>query len=248
MRSRPSIINRLTAIDGYERHKAVELLLRTRSPNQILDAGGISGALARFMPEASVMALNIDSSGDVIYGGGAFPFPSASFDAVVSLDTLEHLHPKSRRAFVNECVRTAKEFVIIAAPYGSAGHAAYEVKLDDLYEQIYGLRHRWLHEHVVNGLPSEGDLGEYRQLMIGAGFAVHTLYAGNYAHQCRVFERSLRMSGRLGPARRIGDAYHLLASLALWYDIVFHKSPYAEANRFYLVAQRHDRSTSLERS
>ena len=99
------------------------------------------------------------------YDGDDLPFDDCSFDVVVSLDTLEHVPPGSRVHFMAECERVARRTLLVAAPYGTPGHSAYEAKLDDLYRDVYGDHHRWLHEHVLNGLPCEADLVQYRQLL-----------------------------------------------------------------------------------
>lgn len=204
----------------------------------ILDAGGVSGALAPFLTKATIVALNVDESGDVVYDGKAFPFSSGAFDVVVSLDTLEHVPREARAFFVSECLRTARETIIIAAPYGTPGHAMYEARLDQLQLQVTGHPHRWLHEHVVNGLPDADEILQLKQLVDAWGCETRLLYSGDYESQCGLLERSLKLSALLGPAGRLSSAYLMFASMALWHDIVFHEQPYDLANRFYLVAQR----------
>jgi len=63
------VLNKLMPYDSYERHKAVDLLLGSGFRGTVLDAGGLSGSLAPFLPGAEILALNLDESGDVVYGG-----------------------------------------------------------------------------------------------------------------------------------------------------------------------------------
>jgi len=203
-----------------------------------LDAGGVAGSLARFVRETKVIALNIDSTGNVRYAGKTFPFGAHTIDAVVSLDTLEHLPREFRKGFVEECVRVAKRFVLIAAPLGTPAHSAYEAKLDHLYYEVYGTFNRWLHEHIVYGLPTKTELIELKQLISDCGFSVKVLYAGNYEWQCRNLEHSLLLGQSFRSLQKLGGLFNIAISLALWRKIVFSESPYDVANRFYLLGQR----------
>jgi hypothetical protein len=231
------MFSRLVHYDSYERHKAVDILLGKASCNLILDVGGLAGSLANFV-RAQVIALNVDTSGDVEYGGKSLPFGSRTFDAVVSLDTLEHLPQEFRKRFVVECTRVARRFVLIAAPLGTSAHLAYEDRLDRLYYEVCGTFNRWLHEHVIYGLPTEVELIELKQSVSDQGFSVKMLYAGDYEWQCRNFERSLLLRQSCRPLRKLSGLFNLVISLAPWRKITFSENPYDVANRFYLLGQR----------
>jgi SAM-dependent methyltransferase len=224
--------------DMYERHQAVGTLLGAQLTGSVLDVGGLAGGLSRFMPGAHVVALNVDGTGDIDYDGSVIPFDDGSFDVVVSLDTLEHVPPSGRTHFMAECLRVARCTLLVAAPYGSAGHSAYEAKLDNLYRDVYGDYHRWLHEHVLNGLPREADLALYRRMVVVAGFAVKSYYCGDYGWLCRNLERSLNLHRSLGPLRKLSAAYDLLTLAAPWPEPVFAETATPTANRFYLLAQK----------
>lgn len=241
MQDRPSIRNRFVGYDSYERHQAVCALVAPQEDESILDAGGLRGQLAKHVPLARITALNVDDSGDVRYEGGAFPFESGEFDAVVSLDVLEHIPAGERESFVRECARVGQRIVLIAAPYGSAGHVSYEAGLDQLYCEVHGEFHRWLHEHVVNGLPTETDIERYRRILVDNGFTVRVLYAGDYEWQGKTIERSLalsRLGGRtLRSLRALFDAFLALTS---WREPDFSEIPRPLSNRFYLLAERNN--------
>jgi hypothetical protein len=223
--------------DMYERHQAVGTLLGADVGGSVLDVGGLSGGLSRFMPGAQVVALNVDGTGDMSYDGGVIPFGDCSFDVVVSLDTLEHVPPCGRGRFIAECMRVARRTLLVAAPYGTHGHSAYEAKLDSLYRDVHGDYHRWLHEHVLNGLPCETDLAHYRQLLSVGGFEAKTYYCGDFEWQCRSLERSLTIRRSLGPLRKLSAAYDLLSLAARWPEPVFAEQAAETANRFYLLAE-----------
>lgn len=224
--------------DMYERHQAVGTLLGAELTGSVLDVGGLSGGLSRFMLQARVVALNVDGTGDMSYDGSVLPFEDGSFDVVVSLDTLEHVPPSGRTHFMAECLRVACRTLLVAAPYGTVGHSAYEAKLDNLYRDVYGDYHRWLHEHVLNGLPCEADLALYRQMLAAAGSTVKTYYCGDYGWQCRNLERSLNLHRSLGTLRKLSAAYDLLTLAAPWPEPVFAEIATPTTNRFYLLAQK----------
>ena len=238
MANRRTISDMRMGYDMYERHQAVGTLLGTDLDGTVLDVGGLAGGLRRFMPAASVVALNVDGTGDMTYAGDNLPFDDCSFDVVVSLDTLEHVPPAGRGHFMTECARVARRTLLVAAPYGAPGHSAYEEKLDNLYRDVHGEYHRWLHEHVLNGLPCEADLVQHRQLLAAAGFTTKTYYCGSYEWQCRNLERSLNLHRTLGPLRKLSGFYDLAALAVPWPEPVFSETPDSTTNRFYLLAQR----------
>lgn len=165
-------------------------------------------------------------------------FGAHTVDAVVSLDTLEHLPREFRKGFVEECTRIAKRFVLIAAPLGTPAHSAYEARLDRLYYEVHGAFNRWLHEHVTHGLPTEMEVIELKHLICDRGFSVKMLYAGDYEWQCRNLERSLLLGQSFSPLQKLGGLFNLVISLALWRKITFSENPYDVANRFYLLGHR----------
>ena len=52
--------------------------------------------------------------------GVALPFGSEVFELVVTCETLEHVPPPSRSAFVSELLRVASHCVALIAPFNSA--------------------------------------------------------------------------------------------------------------------------------
>ncbi|MFN4294740.1 MAG: class I SAM-dependent methyltransferase, partial [Thermoflexales bacterium] len=133
--------NWLLPYDLFERHYVVARWLADhglRDANlRVLDVGGRAGLLGRFTP-CSVISANVDRSGDVRCDGMALPFPNAAFDIAVAIDTLEHMPRERRPAFVRECLRVSRKAVILAAPFGSPGHAEAEARLHALFQALTG--------------------------------------------------------------------------------------------------------------
>ena len=229
----------LMPYDLYERHQTVSTLLRGRDVQSVLDVGGRAGLLSRFTAYG-VTALNVDGSGDVQYGGWAFPFCDGQFSAVVSIDTLEHVPQEQRLAFLRECLRVSRSYLIIAAPFGSTGHIEYEKRLYELYRQAHGHIHVYLDEHIRYGLPNEAELDELvQQAQEVDGTIQHRLYfVGNYVWQCQHFKRTLLDQERRGLVPRLKRFFNHVFSLALFHPIRLKDQPYPSANRFYLFVEK----------
>jgi SAM-dependent methyltransferase len=226
---------RLMPYDLYERHSAVVTLLDNRPVHHVLDVGGRAGLLDRFA-DYNVVALNVDGSGDVEYGGHAFPFCNCAFDAVVSIDTLEHVPKGNRQVFVQECHRVAARCVIIAAPFGSPEHVASELRLNALYREVYGHAHAYLNEHVTYGLPTGPELAK---LVASLGPVKQRLYfAGNFEWQATNFESVWLAKHRSGAWLGIRRLWNHLSSKALFHSVQLKTQPYATANRFYLYLEK----------
>ncbi|MBI5583997.1 MAG: methyltransferase domain-containing protein [Deltaproteobacteria bacterium] len=220
----------LMPYDVYERHQVVSKLLRKRGVRTVLDVGGNLGVLKKFL-DAEILTLNVDGSADLQYDGHTIPFEDNRFDAVVSLDTLEHLPPENRLHFLQECVRVTLRSLIIAAPFGSEGHRAYELKIDSLYTQTHGTVHSYLNEHVRYGIPNQHDIEQLVSRLAVTNILVY--FAGDFIWQCRNFERLIRRGKSPGL-----KWYVNVTSRALFHPIRLTTRPYDRANRFYLYAEK----------
>ena len=122
--------------DQYQRYRLTADLLGELRPQgeklSVLDVGGRTALLRSFLPHDAVQLVDVESSderGLVLGSGAALPFQDASFDAVCAFDTLEHVPPPLRRAFVRECARVAKRWVLLAGPYEAPRVVAAEEHL-----------------------------------------------------------------------------------------------------------------------
>ncbi len=90
------------------------------------------------------------------------PFPDDSFDAAVSLDTVEHLPRSARPIFVEELKRVSKRGVIITCPLASADNLFQAEKSDRglsaMISERRGVQPGWLQEHLQQGHPTREDL------------------------------------------------------------------------------------------
>lgn len=82
----------------------------------------------------------------------ALPFPDNSFDAVVSVDMMEHLPPQIRKKAVSEMVRVARGKVYLSFPTGSSSHFI-DALLSKYYKLTHGQTLGYLKEHLELGLP-----------------------------------------------------------------------------------------------
>jgi hypothetical protein len=171
--------------DTRERHTIVARLVGTRGT--VLDVGGRPGELATVLPACRVTTLNVDPPADVIAGGDELPFQDAAFDVVTSIDVLEHLPAASRRRHLEELVRVARAQVVACCPLGTEAHARAERELAEWYVSTTGKPHRFLEEHLANGLPSEPEL---RALVAGLPFGFELYFHGDFRETSSVFRAS----------------------------------------------------------
>ena len=86
------------------------------------------------------------------------PFPSNSFDVVLSVDTVEHLPAEHRESFVNELKRIAERAIVITCPLQSesgefrAGDCDRRLRKE--IESAKGHVPEWLEEHLREGHPT----------------------------------------------------------------------------------------------
>jgi len=146
--------------DQYQRYRLVADVLEKVRPDgehlEVLDVGGRTALLRRFMPEDRVEMVDVEESeeaGLIIGSGAQLPFKDGAFDAVVCFDTLEHVPPALRDAFVDECARVARRWVVIAGPYHTKEVARSEELLQEFITDKLGQTHRYLQEHRDHGLP-----------------------------------------------------------------------------------------------
>lgn len=147
--------------DVFLRHQLVVGVVQQQAT--ILDVGGSLGELKKFLPFATITTADVVSGADVIYDGEKLPLSSNSCDVVVSVDTVEHISPLKRKAFVRELLRVASKKVVIIAPYASVAHESYEQHLLNQFAKQRKQIPRYLREHRVHGLISESLLGWVRQ-------------------------------------------------------------------------------------
>ena len=164
--------------DQYQRYKVVQEIVRLIKGQQqeqtlkVLDVGGLSHTyegqpffpISLFLPEDETMVLDVQDYSTPNYlrvdEDGSLPLSNASFDVVVSCDTLEHVPPERRPAFLDELLRVARRYVVLAAPFDSEDtRLAEQIFYDFHLRQLGGVQPQ-LCEHRLRGLP---DLQALRQ-------------------------------------------------------------------------------------
>jgi len=180
----------LVAPDTWERHALAARLVG--SPATLLDVGG-GGLLRRFLPGTEVMTANVEEPADVLLTGAELPFAEGSFDAVSSIDVLEHLPRVERPAHVAELKRVARRRVVLTTPLGTPAHVEAERELAAWHEAITGRRHRYLDEHLRHGLAT---LDELRALGDGAELFFH----GDFRRAAGLFRLGALARERRRPA------------------------------------------------
>ena len=146
--------------DQYQRYRLVADVARhlrgDGPPLRILDVGGRTGVLRRFLPDEHIDLVDRFPAGEpgLVLGDGArLPFQDQVFDLVTACDTLEHIPRDDRKAFAAECMRVSRRAVVLAGPYaGPRVDEAEEILVDFLREKL-GVEHRYLLEHRTNTLP-----------------------------------------------------------------------------------------------
>ena len=160
--------------DQYQRYRLVSDLLEQlrgkRGRLEVLDVGGRTALLRGFLPKDHVTLVDLEASSEpgLVLGDGAkLPFRDKSFDVVAAFDTLEHVPPPSRKAFVRECARVSRGYVVLAGPYHTERVAEAEKILQSFLKDKLGFEHRYLEEHRHNGLPSR-ETTERELVQLGA--------------------------------------------------------------------------------
>ncbi len=160
--------------DQYQRYRLVadilDRLVTGPGARAVLDVGGRTGLLRRFLPACRVGLVDLEPSeeaGLILGDGAALPFRDRSFDAVCAFDTLEHVPPYRRDTFVAECARVARRYVVLAGPFQDPRVEEAEGLLLRALRDGMEIDHRYLREHRSNGLPQRARVEERLRSMGG---------------------------------------------------------------------------------
>jgi GT2 family glycosyltransferase len=161
----------LLDFDGVQRYSLLSRLLDRMlwgvpRPVRILEVGSNAlDVLAQFLDAAQMRVVRCDvvpCSDDPDFvlteKDKPLPFGAGSFDAVFSLEVLEHIPAEGRRRFLTECVRVARHGAVFSCPNGVPEVATYEALANEAYRQRNSYRNPWLDEHQECGLPPEEQI------------------------------------------------------------------------------------------
>ncbi len=161
-------VNELST-DGFSRFYFLCLIIEqlyksTNRQIKILDVGGGSEYMQQQLKsididyELTVLDIIEKPKGiKVTYVQGdatKMGFDNDQFDLVISTDVFEHIPEKNKQAFLDECLRVAKEACIIAAPFETEGVTAAEIAVNNFNKKLFGVGQNWLVEHLELGKPT----------------------------------------------------------------------------------------------
>lgn len=199
--------------DQYQRYKTVEVItdiVRRRIQKKsltILEIGtNEERNLGKVLPDDEIQfsdltlteAMKADKQFIQLNGCDMPEISDGQFDIVVALDVFEHVPDQQRECFIKEMNRVAKYAAIICFPYKNVYNESAEKRVNAYYKMIFGTDHKWLIEHIQNGLPQmdyvrdmlahneisyqefyHGDIFLWEEMM-KALFAVYGLQNGGY--------------------------------------------------------------------
>jgi SAM-dependent methyltransferase len=175
-----------TSFDRYSRYGAITRAVRSSlGPGKldVLDVGDTTGYLSIFDPDLRSIGLDLvlapdhlADRGRVVGDGCRLPFADGRFDAVVTADTLEHVPPGQREAFLSEVARVSRRLVVIAAPFDTPGVAGAEELVRRFILLATGQPQVQLEEHREHGLP---ELEATAKRLQRSGYRVRATGNGN---------------------------------------------------------------------
>jgi SAM-dependent methyltransferase len=219
-------------LDTRQRHEIVAGLIGRRL--RVLDIGGVPGRLRAHLAGPEVVVANVQAPADVIFDGVRLPFADGTFDAVTSVDVLEHIERDRRPLHLAEALRVARNRMVLCCPLGTDRHIAAERDLADWYAGLSGERHPFLDEHLERGLPTESEL---RALPAGVagGWDVSVMFHGDYRRSQELFRLQALAHFHGRPADRARFAWRRLVVRSP-NDLSETSDPFC--NRCYLIASR----------
>lgn len=171
--------------DHYQRYGAATHLLQALDlpAPRVLEVGANrQRLLGQFLPQATFLYTDLHAEGDekdfVVADATALPFPEQGFDAVVSLDVLEHIPAPLRAKAAAEMARVAGRAVIVGFPPDQPWVRDAEVDANGRWHELFGEDYVWLQEHKEFGLV---DTAEIVAAFESAGMTVLRFGQGNAA-------------------------------------------------------------------
>ncbi|MBU1920605.1 methyltransferase domain-containing protein [bacterium] len=230
-----SILRYCYGMDSLERHRAMAAVIREAlpAPATLLDVGGEANIrcnhLGRFLKGYDISTLNAYRQSDVTYEGGRLPFADNEFDAVVSLDTAEHVPRADRKAWIEDFFRVARKKVIICAPWGSEYQSGVDRELNELFKELFGHEHHYLAEHVACTMP---DIPEIREWV---GDRDYKLY---FDGDARIYRKHLitlfTVQKKGGPLKTPLKLLHQFTTLLDLKSLHLLNEPHPHTRRWYL--------------
>lgn len=223
----------LHGLDSYERHKAVAdaLIGSERNSCTILDVGGetrfTTNRLAYFLQDKEVITANVIAQTSLQVDDVLLPLDDKSFDAVVSIDTIEHIPKEKREKAFREYLRIAKNEVVIVGPIDSEEQRSSEIRLNDKYKKLFGIDHHYIIEHIRYGDPSEEEL---KNLIGDKNHKI--IYFADIGITEKHIERSFSFCPKIKPFNKIFKLFYIAFTIKDYKSIKYLDSPLPNTRRF----------------
>lgn len=169
--------------DHYQRYAAAAAIVQSLEPlvGTVIEVGANrQRLLGEFLPQARVLYTDIEAQEGlddfVVADAAALPFGDRVFEAVVSLDVLEHIPPAARASAVAEMARVAGRIVVIGCPIDLPATHAAERAADAVWRGYFNASYPWLEEHQTYGLV---DPLQVEEQLVRAGMRVVRLGQGD---------------------------------------------------------------------
>ena len=155
--------------DQYSRYAScAEHLVAAMEPGEtVLDVGcGPCRLLGSFLRDAQVTYLDPlldEDQGEHVLAGRLERLAESErrWDWVVAVDTLEHVEPGEREAFLGTLLSLARRGVILTGPYAEdAAAVEVDARVNEIYAHKTGEDYPWLEEHIGFGLPTLASVRE----------------------------------------------------------------------------------------
>lgn len=144
--------------DQFQRYTGAAQLIKALglSGARTLEMGASPGFSEIFFADADLFFTDrygVHEGRFAVADGAALPYADDTFDVVVALDTLEHIYPQHRAAFLSEIKRVSRDVVVLSAPHDTQHVALAESALQAFVTARFGEVFHTLQEHTDNGLP-----------------------------------------------------------------------------------------------
>ena len=193
----------------------------------VLEVGSGSTGITPYNGGA-VVGCDVAFPGDVaprllpVMAKGHLPFRDRSFDAVISLDTLEHVPREFRQLFVDEMFRIARTYVLVGFPEGD------RAERHDAMMEAYFIRHNtevhpYFVEHREYRIPRQEEVVQYFK---NAGDKAGRGYLVRRSKNVNILLRSIFMRTVWNKNRSLQRIYTMLTALSRWHWLFHHGACY----------------------
>jgi hypothetical protein len=162
--------------DHYQRYAAAASLVRaigTRAVTVLEVGANRQRLLGDFLPDHRMLYTDLEPQENVedfvAADACALPFVEQSYDAVVSLDVLEHIPPGLRTHAVAEMARVCVRMVVIGCPLDRPWVHEAEAAAHAVWRRYFDSAYPWLEEHEEHGLV---DASQVKATLQAAGLQV----------------------------------------------------------------------------